>query len=105
MRAVVLVCLLFGAIPACGAGNASNSAESPEPDPTLGWPKEAKALLAHLNTWDHVELEAYERPDLDLDKHLCAQTGDVGEWIELHKKKLTALGVSVRGNRDARVSE
>ncbi len=108
MRAVVVVCLFVGALPlsACSAGYVSSSTETPEPpDPTLGWPTEPKALVAHLNTWDHAELEAYERPDLDLDKHLAAVTGDAGEWIELHKKKLEALGVSIRWNAEARVYE
>ena len=111
MRAVVIVCLLVGSISTlssigCSAGYVS-STETPEPpDPTEGWPKDAKSLVAHLNTWNHSELEAYERPDLvDLQKHLDAKTGDTGEWVDLHKKKLAELGVRVHWNDAARLYE
>ncbi len=106
------VCLLVGSLvgslvglTACSAGYASTSADSPEnePDPTLGWPKDGAGLLSHLNTWSKDSLEAYERPDLDLQKHLAAQSGETGEWVRLHEEKLKALGVTVRWDASARV--
>ena len=108
MRAVVVVCLLVGSLSslACSAGYVS-STETPEPpDPTEGWPTEPKALVAHLNGWDHGRLEAYERPDLvDIETHMEAKSGDTGEWVDLHKKKLAALGVAVHWNPTARLYE
>ena len=108
MRAVVVVCLLVGSISglACSAGYVSSTETPGPPDPTESWPKDAKGLLAHLNSWDHAQLEAYERPDLvDLQTHMEAKSGDTGEWIELHEKKLGELGVKVRWNPTARLYE
>jgi hypothetical protein len=91
----------------CGAGYASTDPDTPEeePDPTVGWPKDAPGLLAHLNTWDKSRLESYERPDLDLQKHLEAQSGETGDWVRLHEEKLEKLGVKVKWNPEAKVYE
>lgn len=102
----VAALLVSLALSACSAGYASSEPPAePEVDKTAGWPTDAPALVAHLNTWSHKELEAYERPDLDLQRHLNAVAGDTGEWVDLHKEKLQKLGVAIRWNRESRVYE
>ena len=107
MRVLTVVCLLFASAAGCSAGYVSSSSESPEPpDPTADWPKEPKALVAHLNKWNHGELEAYERPDLVyLQTHLEAKSGATGEWVDLHKKKLEEMGVAVHWNATEKIYE
>jgi hypothetical protein len=105
---VLLVCLPIAlSLAACGAGHYSpDRPEEEEPkDPTLDWPKDAPGLLAHLNTWSKASLEAHERPDLDMNKHLNAETDGTAEWVDLHTKKLAGLGVTIRWNPETKTYE
>ena len=105
---MAFVCASLAAA-ACGPGHySSRGAEEPEEeaiDPTLGWPKDAPGLLTHLNGYRRASLEAHERPDLDMSKHLAAETDGTAEWVQRHTEKLQALGVRIRWNPDARVYE
>jgi hypothetical protein len=104
---VLALALAAPALTACGAGHYTpdRPEEEPEKDPTLDWPKDAVGLLAHLNTWNKQSLEAHERPDLDMSKHLNAETDGTKDWVDLHAQKLQALGISIRWNAESKVYE
>ncbi len=97
--------LLCAALAGCGTSSPDAKSPTTEADPTAGWPKDAPGLVTHLNSWNSKDLEAYERPDLDLQAHLCAAAGETGEWVEAHKVKLTKLGVSILWNNEKCIYE